>query len=295
MKLRWLTYLCLIMAGPTLWAQGNGRIVQGFNQSVNQIGDCWQNYNMAITTKNTINRANQKKALVGQSPLGQPAYHFTSPLLSFNGSGNIAFRHKLTAANGQNRRLELQLLDAAERPVQTLFTYQYRFQGSNPNGNPTQTVNTQVPVTWTGTYILRWSFSGSGGGNSVAMVDDITISATDVSDPRNDNGYGYCRPDDVVYDTVCADSRSLHKVPYPIAGSNWQWQLKPTSSLATLDTTVVGGPQDTTAAVNWQTGAAGDYELNATEIRPPYQTTTYNVLFYLHVLPAPRTGPIWHR
>lgn len=96
----------------------NGQIVQDFNRSVNQIGDCWQNYNMYIETQNTGNSSNQKKALTGSSPDGDPAYHFTSPIIEFNGSGSVDFRHKMSDVDGDERILTLYLLDQAERVQQ---------------------------------------------------------------------------------------------------------------------------------------------------------------------------------
>lgn len=281
MIVRKLIILCLLM----LAIQGQAQVVQNFNQSVNQIGQCWQKYNMEITTKNTINRSNQKKALVGSSPLGSPAYFFMSPIMQFNGTGVLNFSHKLTAYNGQSRSMRLVLLDQAERPVQVLHQYEYIANGVAVNGNPTTVVTANIPITWTGTYILKWEFTGTGDGSSVAMVDDIYIDGIDMSDGTNDNGFGYCRADDVVYDTVCAGSTVLHKVPFPIQESDWNWDMM--TAEGALDTTVVNGPKDTVMAFSWDLNASGDYELEATELRYPYMTTSYSVRFYIHVKPAP--------
>jgi len=262
-------------------------VVQNFNQSVNQIGDCWQWQDMEITTKNSINSANQKKALTGKVVDGDPAYHFTSPIIEYNGSGFIDFRHKLDFANGTHRELQIQLLDVNENLVQVLHSHVYidSATGTYPNGTPTNVVQTVVPVTFTGIYILRFYFISSGG-TSFAMVDDIFIDGQDMSDPNNDNGYGYCRADDYIYDTLCAGSNELYTVPYPVSGSDWTWTFLGTSG-GRIDSTLVFGQEDTTVGVSWDITASGDYILEATEIKPPYNTTSYSVEYNLHVLPAP--------
>lgn len=278
-------YLLTLLAIGSIFTS-SAQIIQDFNQSVNQIGNCWQKHNMEITTKKTINSANQKKALVGKTPDGYPAYYFMSPMIRFNGTGMVEFRHKLTDNDGIDRSVTLWLYDQAERPVQAIYTHIYRQGNTAPNGNPTNVMNVSFPITWTGNYFVRWEFSGRGG-KSLAMVDDISIDGVDVSDGSNDNGYGYCRPDDEVWDTVCAGELALHKVPYVIPGSDWEWDFMPGFGVGLLDSTLVKGPKDSMVNIRWSYTAAGDYSMEATEIRPPYNTRTYSVWFYIHVLPAP--------
>lgn len=307
--IRTFLYLCLFcLLSMGLAAQGNGggnggggngggtgagsngqignTIYQNFNQSVNQIGDCWQRSNMMITTKNTLFPANQKKALIGTANNGDPAYSFTSPLIMFNGTGDISFWHKLNVNDGDFRELSLVLLDPGENIVSTLYTYTYiDSSGARPNGNPTLNVQTTVPITFSGNYHIRWQMK-SYGETSMAMFDNIEIDGIDVSDPNNDNGYGYCRPDDVVYDTLCAGSLYEHEVPYPFDGSSWQWAFTSASG-GTIDTTHVPDHQDTAVMLQWDFTASGDYVLVATEVRQPYNTTTYSSEFRIHVLPVP--------
>lgn len=271
-------------------ANANGQFgstyYQNFNQSVNQIGDCWQMENMKITTKNTIFNANQKKALVGTNTDGDPAYTFTSPLFYFNGTGKIEFYHKLTVADGIYRELELVLIDKSDKVVQTVFNHVYIDSlGNYPNGNPTTPVLSSISVNWTGEYRLQWRVT-SWGGTGFAMFDNIVVDAMDVSDASNDNGYGYCKPDDVIYDTICAGSLYQHDVPYAIAQSDWTWTWL-SGAGGTIDSTLVAGPVDTSIYVQWAYTASGDYILEATEIRPPYNTTTYSVEMRIHVLPVP--------
>lgn len=266
---------------------GQAQIIQNFNMSVNQIGDCWQNYNMYIETQGTLNKNNQKKALTGLSPNGNPAYHFTSPIIEFSATGTIDFRHKMSDADGTERILTLYLLDQAERVVQVIYTHVYRTAGTSPNGNPVTIINTSIPVTWTGIYILRWEWN-SVGGVSVGMVDDVVIDGVDMSDGTNDNGYGYCRPDDYVIDTVCAGVQDWDlKVPYPIPGSDWSWDWFPDTPPGLIDTSIVDGPMDSTIQVDWNF-SPGVYVLEATEIRPPHMTTTYSVEFTIYVLDYPQ-------
>lgn len=276
-----------ILFGISLSFAYGQTVTQNFNKSVNQIGDCWQMHNMQIVTKNTINSANQKKALAGSVLNGNPAYYFTSPIIEFNGSGIIEFKHKLDFNNGTHRELQVELLDVNENPLTVLHSHIYidSVSGTTPNGNPSNTYQTTLPVTFTGIYIIRFSFISSGG-SSFAMVDDIYMDGQDLSDPSNDNGFGYCRADDVVYDTICAGVSDIYTVPYPVAGSDWNWAFYGSSG-GTIDSTLVRGPEDTTAGLAWDMSAEGDYILIATEIKPPYNTTTYSVHYNIHVLLAP--------
>ena len=267
--------------------QIGGTVYQNFNQSVNQIGDCWQWENMKITTKNTLFSANQKKALTGTVVDGDPAYTFTSPLINFIGTGNISFYHKLDYDNGLHRELRLVLLDQGENQVAVLHNHVYidSLTGTRPNGNPTLNYYTSHPVTFSGNYFLRWE-TVSKGGTSFSMFDNIEIDGYDQSDGSNDNGYGYCRADDVVYDTICAGSNYRHVVPYPIPGSPWSWEFTSPSG-GSIDSSHVAGNQDTAIMLQWDFSASGDYLLEATETRRPYNTTTYSVEFRIHVLPVP--------
>lgn len=281
----WIAYIILVIGiSESLSAQ---TIIQNFNQSVNQIGDCWQMQDMTITTKNTINKANQKKALTGTVVNGNPAYHFTSPIIEFNGTGLIEFKHKLDNNNGTHRELQIQLLDVNENVLNVIHSHVYidSSSGTTPNGNPTNVYQTSLPITFSGIYILRFNFISSGG-SSFAMVDDISIDGQDMSDPNNDNGFGYCRADDVVCDTICAGENELYTVPYPVAGSDWNWSFFGATG-ARIDTSIVMGPEDTTAGLSWMYNSLGDYILIATEIKPPYNTTTYSVHYNIHVLEAP--------
>lgn len=281
----WPTYLILFMiAVASLSGQ---TVTQNFNKSVNQIGDCWQMLNMAITTKNTINGGSQKKALVGTVTDGNPAYYFTSPIIEFNGSGIIDLKHKLNANNGTHRELQVLLLDVNENPLTLLHSHVYidSTSGSTPNGNPTIASQITIPVTFTGIYILRFNFISSGG-SSFGMVDDIYIDGQDMSDANNDNGFGYCRADDVIYDTICAGVNQLYTVPYPVAGSEWNWAFFGNNG-GRIDSSLVVGPEDTTIGVAWEYSSVGDYTLISTELKPPYNTTTYSVHYNIHVLEAP--------
>ena len=118
------------------------------------------------------------------------------------------------------------------------------------------------------------------------MIDDIDISGTDVSNGGNDNGHGYCRADDVVYDTVCVGTSKNYKVPLVIYGSSWDWVFFPNAAVGNLDSTLVTGPIDSMVTINWL-NQPGDYQFEATEIRPPYNTDTYSIMYNVHVLTAP--------
>lgn len=274
----------LLLLGASIQLQAQ-QVTQNFNKSVNQIGDCWNWTNMKITTKNTINKNKNKKALTGTTPVGNPAYHFQSPFIQFNGAGAINFRHKLDGTSGTDRSMRLVLLDSAENVVQVLHNYTYIAGGTFPNGNPTNVVNVSVPITWSGVFILRWEFFGVGG-KSLSMIDDIEIDGTDVSDSEQDNGHGYCRNDDVVYDTICAGTTALHAVPYPMEGHVWNWAWT-SGNGGSINQNYIRSQEDTIVEINWNSTASGDYVLQATETRMPWGTTTYDVTFYIHVEPLP--------
>lgn len=274
----------LLLLGASIQLQAQ-QVTQNFNQSVNQIGDCWNYSNMKITTKNTINKKNHKKALTGTTAVGNPAYYFQSPFIQFNGAGTVEFKHKLDGPSGTDRSMRLVLLDSSENIVQVLHAYTYISGGAFPNGNPTTVVNVSIPVTWSGVYTLRWEFFGVGG-TSNAMIDDIVVDGTDVSDGSQDNGYGYCRHDDVVYDTICAGQTLLHEVPYGMEGHEWNWAWL-NGAGGSIDQDHIASDQDTIVEITWLSTASGDYVLEATETRLPWRTNTYNVTFYIHVLPLP--------
>lgn len=277
------TYRLLLMLLLVAYG-GAAQVSENFNQSINQVF-CWEVYNMEITTRNTINSGNEKKALVGLNGAGSPAHTFTTPPINFNGAGNVEFRHKLTANAGTNRSLTVYLLREDERVIQTLYTHVYRSGGTSPNGNPTTPISTSINVTWTGVHFIKWVWEGTGKG-SEGMIDDIDITGTNVSNGGNDNGYGYCRADDVVYDTVCVGTTKNYKVPLVIAGSAWQWEFFPTKTVGMLDSTLVKGPIDSMVTVSWF-NQPGDYQMEATEIRPPYYTESYSIMYNIHVLPPP--------
>jgi len=281
------TYLRIILLFTLSLSSLLGQTVsQNFNKSVNQIGECWQWENMKITTKNTINSKNQKKALTGTNPTGDPAYHFTSPIIRYSSSGNIVFKHKLDANNGNHRELQVRLLDINENLISVLHSHVYidSLSGSTPNGNPTNVVQTTIPITFSGTYILRFHIIGDGG-TSLFMVDDIEIDGSDQSDFTNDNGYGYCRANDTIYDTICAYESEIYHTPLQIVASTWEWSFNGTQG-GQIDTTLIAGNADSIAEVTWGANG-GDFELWATEVRPPYNTRTYIVHYMVHVLPPP--------
>ncbi len=263
---------------------GVAQVSENFNQSINQVV-CWEVYNMEITTRNTINSGSQKKALVGLNGAGSPAHTFTTPPINFNGGGNIEFKHKLNVNAGTSRTLTVYLLREDERLIQTLYTHVYRSGGTSPNGNPTTPISTSINVTWTGVHFIKWVWEGTGTG-SEGMIDDIDITGTDMSSGGNDNGHGYCRADDVVYDTVCVGTSKDYKVPLVIYGSSWDWVFYPNGTVGSLDSTLVNGPIDSMVTVEWY-NQPGDYQFEATEIRPPYNTDSYNIMYNIHVLPAP--------
>lgn len=125
------------------------------------------------------------------------------------------------------------------------------------------------------------------GGTSLGMVDDIVIDGVDMSDGINDKGYGYCRPDDYVTDTVCAGEQNWElQVPFPIPGSDWSWTWLGGTNPGIIDADLVPGEIDSLIQIDWGYNP-GVYVLEATEIRPPYLTTTYSVEFTIYVLDYP--------
>jgi len=281
------TYLVWILLF-LLWGQSiYGQLVtEDFNKSVNQIGGCWQMYNMTITTKNTINSGSNKKALTGTNVNGNPAYHFTTPLMNFYGSGNITFRHKLDFNNGTHREFHLQVLDDNMNVVNTIYNYMYidSVSGTTPNGNPTNVQQPNIAITWSGNYHLRF-YVISSGGSSFFMVDDIRIDAFDIGNTALNNGYGLCRQSDTLYDTICAGSLATYRLPVLIPDSDWDWSFNGASG-GSLDSTVVNGPRDSIIDVNWNGTADGDYEIIAREYKSG-SYTSYSVHYAINVIPQP--------
>ena len=279
MKAFWETLVCILVV-QVATAQ---LVTQNFNKSVNQIGDCWQMYNMAITTKKTINNGSNKKAIAGTVTNGNPAYYFTSPFMNFYGSGSITFRHKLDFNNGHHRELRIQLLDGSENLVSTIFTHVYidSLTGSTPNGRPTQNQQPNIAINWTGNYFLRF-YVISDGGTSTMRMDDLRIDAFDISSAAYNNGAGFCRSADTLYDTICAGGTNSLSLPIAVGGSTWEWNFNGSTG-GTIDTTLVNSDEDTLADVTWNSSANGDYEIVVNQYDPNIGLTSYTVHFFVNV------------
>lgn len=286
-----LSYLLLFLLLGILSAQA--QVSYDFNQSLNQLGPCWQVYNMEISTQNTINNGRNKKALAGTVPNGNPAYYLQSALLQFNGNGAISFQHKLSANNGRHRELQVLLLDTAERIQQVLYQYTYIDSAGGGAANPSASQNVSLPVNFNGDYYLKFQFIGVQG-NSVGILDDLSIAATDVSNSALANAYGYCREDDIIRDTICPGESLRYELPYPIPQSTWEWSWQGAQVGGAIDTTLVSSAKDTLIDLEWNAQAQGDYILEATEVRPPYNSRDYKVEYRIHVLARPQTGAIYH-
>ena len=283
MKVFWVT-IVFILSMQVCLAQ---LVTQDFNKSVNQIGGCWQLHNMTITTKNSINSGSNKKALAGTVVNGNPAYYFTSPFLNFYGSGSITFRHKLDYNDGNHRELQIQLLDGSENLVNTIYRHVYidSATGNRPNGTPTQVMQPNIAINWTGNYFLRF-YVISDGGTSLLRLDDIRIDAFDISSAAYNNGAGFCRAADTIHDTICAGGAQSLNLPIAVGGSTWAWNFNGPAG-GTIDTTLVSGEEDTLAAISWNVTANGDYEILVNQYDPSIGLTSYSVHFLINVRSAP--------
>lgn len=269
------------------------QVNQDFNKSLNQVGACWQFYQMKISAQNPINSGNQRRALAGDATEGDPAYYMQTPLLNFNGSGSIDFKHKLDVNDGSHRELQILLKDPSERLVQVVHSTIYvDSNGVNGLANPTQVQNTSIPINFSGDYYLQF-YMISRGGTSVLRLDDLSINALDVSNADSANAHGYCREDDVIYDTICAGDRAQYSLPFPIPQSTWEWTWQGQVG-GTVDSSLVTSAKDSLVEVQWSAQASGNYVLRATEVRPPYNARDYKVRFRVFVRPKPSSGPIYH-
>ena len=287
-RLHIILFIMLAMA-----VSGVAQISQEFNQSINQVGACWQAYGMSIDTRNgpNGNTGNQKKHLATDTAEGGM---LISPLIFFENPGIITFKHNISIDDGDERTLSLYLLDEQEVVIDTLFHHVYRTGGSN-GGVPATTVLTDTIIinpayiSTVDPYILMWEWEATGTNiKGTGRIDDIYIDGDEFSDPNNNNGDGYCRFDEILYDTVCTwDTSVLYKVPTVIVNSTWSWEFGAPSSVGYLDSTIVPGPMDTLVEVRWK-DVPGTYVVKVTEIRPLAETYTYDVTYYVTVYESPQ-------
>lgn len=111
-----------------------------------------------------------------------------SPYVAFNGTGNVTFTHKLSSNSGKYRYLQAYLVDDQGHLGPKIFDHTYIYKYNTPNGNPTNAITVSIPVTWTGTYRIKWFWLGYKG-SSRGIIDDIVIDGTYASDPWN-----WCKP-----------------------------------------------------------------------------------------------------
>jgi LruC domain-containing protein len=176
--------LVFILLIPFITQATVGGVSQDF-ESGNRVierGYCWQFIGTSISTSNKIsgNYSGYTSALNNPND----PRRFISPWIEFTGSDQIEFKHKITSLNGATAHyLRVSLIDIDGNVAQILdYTY--------PN---TQVQNVVLPVSVTGIYQVQWLFTGTGGGSSRAVLDDIIITGNYMADPTNNpGGSGAC-------------------------------------------------------------------------------------------------------
>lgn len=152
--------------------------------------NCWQTWSTDVKTKNYGINSGAAAPMLQTGQLSGNNHELISPFVDFSGTGSITFKHKLSNTNGNDRSLTVTLLDENGTVLQTLLTHIYKSGGNTPNGNPTNTLNESITVTWAGVRQIKWLWTGSGG-TSRGLIDDVSIAGTFAADPAQ-NRSGVC-------------------------------------------------------------------------------------------------------
>ncbi|MHC1778197.1 MAG: LruC domain-containing protein [Lentimicrobium sp.] len=183
-KEKFICGLVLILLMPFISQATVGGVSQDF-ESGNRVierGYCWQFIGTSISSSNKIsgNYSGYSSALNNPND----PRRFISPWIEFSGSDQIEFNHKVTSLNGATAHyLRVSLIDTDGNITQILdYTY--------PN---TQVQSVVLPVSVTGIFQVQWLFTGTGGGSSRGVLDDIIITGSYMADPTNNpGGSGAC-------------------------------------------------------------------------------------------------------
>lgn len=258
------------------------QITENFDHNDIQISksNCWQFSNAVISkppASKSINVGYHRG--LGDIPLTGSSGSATilSPYVQMNGSGFISFNHKLLLENGQYSDLKVEIFDPSGLLVQSGFTHVYRSNNVNMNGNPRTTVNSSIPITYSGygQVVFTWTWQNA---NNNAYIDDIQLDGIFAADSSLENN-GYCPALMAQYDTLCmVQSKVAYSALYATALKfyNWRFMSKPAGQIDQS-----ASQNNETVNVNYDT-LSGDYILNCMESGTSHQT-----VFYIHIIPWP--------
>ncbi len=188
--------------------------------------------------------------------LNNQTYSLKTPFVKFNGTGIIAFNHKLHNTNmGTVRELQVKILDQSGNTVNTPFTYDYVAAAT-----PTTTQAEAVTVAWSGIYQVEFEWTGSGGA-ARGVIDDISIHGSYASDSSLNNN-GVCPAMSIPTDTICSSyADQEYKIYNPVSGSNYSWFIS-NPAAGTIDNSITA--DNSTIQIDWS-GTSGLYTLNVYE------------------------------
>lgn len=163
--------------------QSNSQVTQNFESGSRNAEQalCWQFFSTNIVGASPI--TGQFSMRTGQMSSLTNTHDLISPWVEFNGTGTIDFKHKISNFSGNSKFLDVKIISYPDLTETMIYNYTYS------NGNLSQTVS--VPVTFSGTYQVKWIFYGNGG-NSRGFLDDIVMSGTNVADVSSNTGSGVC-------------------------------------------------------------------------------------------------------
>ncbi|AEV33195.1 hypothetical protein Oweho_2221 [Owenweeksia hongkongensis DSM 17368] len=192
----------------------NGAVTENFNHGSECYSwmNCWAFCNVDIRSRSYgCNPANESPMAQTSQLQGWWGCYSTaklySPYVSYDGTGNVTFKHKLSSTSGKYRYLQAYLIDDQGNLGPKIFHHTYIYKYNKPNGDPRNVITETIPVTWTGVYRIKWYWLGYGG-SSRGVIDDISMDGIYASDPWN-----WCRPTNPCPDADsdgCCDSEDAY-------------------------------------------------------------------------------------
>lgn len=175
-----MKYAALILTLCTLVA--NGQVSQDFDSGSRNAerANCWQFWGTQISGSSKISGSHSART---DKLENNSVKQVISPWISFNGTGNLTFSHKLDNGTSSNKQLQVVRIDDQGNQT-TIYTYDYA------NGGSTQ--SEVLAVNFSGVYQIAWNFSGDGG-NYRGILDNIVLPGTNAADPSNNpSSLGNC-------------------------------------------------------------------------------------------------------
>lgn len=257
MKAKVFSLLAMLIA-VSLHAQ----VTENFNHmsKASSQSNCWEipstsDFGIVSVATQAVNTgADEPMLRTGNISAGSVS--FKTPFIKFNGSGVVAFKHRLHSTSaGTSRTMDIKVIDQSGNVVSTAFNYDYLAN------TPVTDVHAEaVPVSWTGIYQLQFTWTGVGGG-ARGVIDDISIHGAYAADSSLNNG-GVCPAMNVPTDTICTSyADQSYKIYNPVSGSTYNWFLSDPAA-GTIDNSIT--TDNSEIEIDWS-GTAGLYTINVYE------------------------------